>query len=233
MTGLEGHTLDNINSNFVHVTVLYTTMEPSLMIILLILLSWLVTTSLKGMEIMTSPSEALMFWAIIFHRLLVWFPLRKAICSLLDLLRKNIMTINATVVEIFSRLMKSKALAMNMKTSLLMHSVVPYFLIKFCSADLLLIFYTFPTLNVSVRYLTHANLVIPPPPIMRVPYSGMVHKSRGGRLSKTAFSWWTISCPFPPPLSSKSPSRGYHIKASAITKEYHIWIIYVDCGCGD
>ena len=71
MTGLEGHTLDNVNSNFVHVTVLYTTMEPSLMIILLILLSWLVTTSLKGMEIMTSPSEALMFWAIIFHRLLV------------------------------------------------------------------------------------------------------------------------------------------------------------------
>mmetsp|Transcript_7136 Transcript_7136/g.21020 ORF Transcript_7136/g.21020 Transcript_7136/m.21020 type:complete len:249 (-) Transcript_7136:402-1148(-) len=59
-----------------------------------------------------------------------WLPSRKAICSPLSSFRKRFMAVSTTVMESLSGSMKSRALAMEMKTSSLMRSGMPYLRMK-------------------------------------------------------------------------------------------------------
>mmetsp|Transcript_106386 Transcript_106386/g.297884 ORF Transcript_106386/g.297884 Transcript_106386/m.297884 type:complete len:231 (+) Transcript_106386:767-1459(+) len=59
-----------------------------------------------------------------------WFPSKKAICNPLSSFRNRFMAVNTTVILSLSGSIKSRALAMAMKTSSLIRSGIPYFRMK-------------------------------------------------------------------------------------------------------
>ena len=59
-----------------------------------------------------------------------WFPSKKAICRPLSSFRKRFMAVRTTVIDSLSGSMKSRALAIEIKTSSLMRSGMPYLRMK-------------------------------------------------------------------------------------------------------
>ena len=102
----DGHTIENYNEH-----------------------CWNLPTSLMVLDIIIFPPSSLMCCTMVLNRLSGWFVLRRSICIQLYLLRKKLVSINITDMEILTVLMNSKALLMYMKTSLLIYSGIPYFLI--------------------------------------------------------------------------------------------------------
>mmetsp|Transcript_8314 Transcript_8314/g.23160 ORF Transcript_8314/g.23160 Transcript_8314/m.23160 type:complete len:248 (+) Transcript_8314:999-1742(+) len=88
------------------------------------------TNSLTRCFIRTSPPPALTCSTIGAQSLSGWLPSRNAIWSPSVSLRKRFMAVSTTVMDSLSGSMKSRALAMEMKTSSLMRSGIPYFRIK-------------------------------------------------------------------------------------------------------
>mmetsp|Transcript_15069 Transcript_15069/g.58939 ORF Transcript_15069/g.58939 Transcript_15069/m.58939 type:complete len:242 (+) Transcript_15069:946-1671(+) len=92
--------------------------------------SSLSTNSLTRCFSLTSPPPSLMWSTIGAQSLSGWLPSRKAICSPSVSLRKRFMAVNTTVMESLSGSMKSSALAMEMNTSSLIRSGMPYLRMK-------------------------------------------------------------------------------------------------------
>mmetsp|Transcript_22416 Transcript_22416/g.55249 ORF Transcript_22416/g.55249 Transcript_22416/m.55249 type:complete len:203 (-) Transcript_22416:679-1287(-) len=88
--------------------------------------SSLVTIFLTGLLVLTSPPRASMYCFMGSHRRSGWFPSRKAIWRPLSSFRKRFIAVSTTVMLSLSGSMKSRALAMLMKTSVLMRSGMPY-----------------------------------------------------------------------------------------------------------
>mmetsp|Transcript_5192 Transcript_5192/g.10941 ORF Transcript_5192/g.10941 Transcript_5192/m.10941 type:complete len:309 (+) Transcript_5192:836-1762(+) len=84
------------------------------------------TISFMGEEVCTLPPRASTCCAMGAQTRSGWFPSRKAICSPLSSLRKRFMAVSTTVMESLSGSIKSRALAMAMKTSSLIRSGIPY-----------------------------------------------------------------------------------------------------------
>mmetsp|Transcript_14460 Transcript_14460/g.30556 ORF Transcript_14460/g.30556 Transcript_14460/m.30556 type:complete len:250 (-) Transcript_14460:388-1137(-) len=78
----------------------------------------------------TSPPRASTYLAIGAHSRSGWLPSRKAICRPLSSFRKRFIAVSTTVIESLSGSMKSRALAIATKTSSLMRSGMPYFLMN-------------------------------------------------------------------------------------------------------
>mmetsp|Transcript_112106 Transcript_112106/g.317508 ORF Transcript_112106/g.317508 Transcript_112106/m.317508 type:complete len:244 (-) Transcript_112106:351-1082(-) len=102
------------------------TTEPSL-----ILRPWMepssaVRISWMGALVRTSPPLASTYLFIGSQTRSGWFPSRKAICRPSSSLRKRFIAVRTTVIESLSGSMKSRALAIEMKTSSLMRSGMPY-----------------------------------------------------------------------------------------------------------
>mmetsp|Transcript_26766 Transcript_26766/g.61970 ORF Transcript_26766/g.61970 Transcript_26766/m.61970 type:complete len:308 (+) Transcript_26766:878-1801(+) len=102
------------------------TTEPSRISRCFTLPSSLVTIFFTGADVRTSPPCAVMRSTMGAQRRSGWFPSRKAICSPLSSLRKRFIAVSTTVIESLSGSMKSSALAIEMKTSVLMRSGMPY-----------------------------------------------------------------------------------------------------------
>mmetsp|Transcript_5749 Transcript_5749/g.13523 ORF Transcript_5749/g.13523 Transcript_5749/m.13523 type:complete len:225 (-) Transcript_5749:702-1376(-) len=96
--------------------------------------SGLVTMESSGQLNRTSPPRASMCCFIGSHRRSGWLPSRNAICNPSVSLRKRFIAVSTTVMESLSGSMKSRALAMAMKTSSLILSGIPYCLMN-CSTD--------------------------------------------------------------------------------------------------
>mmetsp|Transcript_19602 Transcript_19602/g.52894 ORF Transcript_19602/g.52894 Transcript_19602/m.52894 type:complete len:205 (+) Transcript_19602:1180-1794(+) len=94
------------------------------------LVSGSTSISLRGLSVITSPPRASMYCFMGSQRRSGWLPSRKAICRPLSSLRKRFMAVSTTVMDNLSGSMKSRALAMAMKTSSLMRSGMPYLRMK-------------------------------------------------------------------------------------------------------
>mmetsp|Transcript_17060 Transcript_17060/g.25228 ORF Transcript_17060/g.25228 Transcript_17060/m.25228 type:complete len:269 (-) Transcript_17060:357-1163(-) len=92
--------------------------------------SSLVTISLMGEFITILPPPFSIYSCIGPQSLSDWFPSKKAICRPFDSLRNRFIAVKTTVMLSLSGSMKSKALAIAIKTSSLMRSGIPYFLIN-------------------------------------------------------------------------------------------------------
>mmetsp|Transcript_2601 Transcript_2601/g.6591 ORF Transcript_2601/g.6591 Transcript_2601/m.6591 type:complete len:305 (+) Transcript_2601:854-1768(+) len=103
-----------------------TTTDPSRISRCLTLPSSSVTIFFTGDDVRTSPPRAWMCSTMGAQRRSGWLPSRKAICSPLSSLRKRFMAVSTTVIESLSGSMKSRALAIEMNTSVLMRSGMPY-----------------------------------------------------------------------------------------------------------
>mmetsp|Transcript_32396 Transcript_32396/g.77423 ORF Transcript_32396/g.77423 Transcript_32396/m.77423 type:complete len:200 (-) Transcript_32396:597-1196(-) len=99
---------------------------PSRMRRCLTLPSSLVTISCTAAFVRTWPPRASMCCFIGSQRRSGWFPSRNAIWRPLSSFKKRFMAVRTTVMESLSGSMKSSALAMLMKTSVLMRSGMPY-----------------------------------------------------------------------------------------------------------
>ena len=89
-----------------------------------------VTISLTGAEVRISPPRALTCSAIGAHSRSGWLPSRKAICSPSSSLRKRFIAVSTTAIDSLSGSMKSSAFAIEMKTSSLIRSGIPYLRMK-------------------------------------------------------------------------------------------------------
>mmetsp|Transcript_19464 Transcript_19464/g.42294 ORF Transcript_19464/g.42294 Transcript_19464/m.42294 type:complete len:219 (-) Transcript_19464:794-1450(-) len=88
------------------------------------------TISLMGEFMITLPPRASMCSFMGAQSRSGWFPSKKAICRPLSSFRKRFMAVRTTVMESLSGSIKSRALAMAIKTSELIRSGMPYFLMK-------------------------------------------------------------------------------------------------------
>mmetsp|Transcript_895 Transcript_895/g.1112 ORF Transcript_895/g.1112 Transcript_895/m.1112 type:complete len:204 (+) Transcript_895:112-723(+) len=88
------------------------------------------TNSLKGFSITNAPPFFLMLSAMGAQSRSGWLPSRKAICRPLSSFRKRFMAVSTTVMDSLSGSMKSRALAMEMNTSSLILSGMPYLRMK-------------------------------------------------------------------------------------------------------
>mmetsp|Transcript_15542 Transcript_15542/g.37637 ORF Transcript_15542/g.37637 Transcript_15542/m.37637 type:complete len:502 (+) Transcript_15542:536-2041(+) len=91
------------------------------------------TNSLRRFFMRTSPPRALMWSTMGAHSRAGWLPSRNAICRPSVSLRKRFMAVSTTVMDSLSGSMKSRALAMEMNTSSLMRSGMPYLRMKSCT----------------------------------------------------------------------------------------------------
>mmetsp|Transcript_11256 Transcript_11256/g.46984 ORF Transcript_11256/g.46984 Transcript_11256/m.46984 type:complete len:242 (+) Transcript_11256:1621-2346(+) len=106
------------------------TMSPERISRCFTLPSSLSTKRFRGALVRTSPPRASMCCFIGSHRRSGWLPSRKAICRPSVSLRKRFMAVSTTVMESLSGSIKSSALAIEMKTSSLMRSGMPYLRMK-------------------------------------------------------------------------------------------------------
>mmetsp|Transcript_64161 Transcript_64161/g.126782 ORF Transcript_64161/g.126782 Transcript_64161/m.126782 type:complete len:254 (-) Transcript_64161:310-1071(-) len=102
------------------------TMEPSRICRPAIEPSSLVVISRTGALRRTSPPRDSMCAFMGAQRRSGWLPSRKAICKPLSSLRKRFIAVSTTVIESLSGSIKSRAFAIEMKTSSLMRSGIPY-----------------------------------------------------------------------------------------------------------
>mmetsp|Transcript_12365 Transcript_12365/g.40482 ORF Transcript_12365/g.40482 Transcript_12365/m.40482 type:complete len:210 (-) Transcript_12365:500-1129(-) len=86
--------------------------------------------SARGASVSTSPPASRMRSAMGAHTRSGWLPSRNAIWRPLSSLRKRFMAVKTTVIDSLSGSIKSSALAMEMKTSSLMRSGMPYLRMK-------------------------------------------------------------------------------------------------------
>mmetsp|Transcript_12835 Transcript_12835/g.12471 ORF Transcript_12835/g.12471 Transcript_12835/m.12471 type:complete len:203 (+) Transcript_12835:1036-1644(+) len=107
-----------------------TTISPVLMSKCLTDPSSFVTISLTGDLVRTEPPLASMYCFIGSHNRSGWLPSRNAICKPLSSFKKRFIAVKTTVMESLSGSMKSRAFAIDIKTSLLIRSGIPYFRIK-------------------------------------------------------------------------------------------------------
>mmetsp|Transcript_28872 Transcript_28872/g.57711 ORF Transcript_28872/g.57711 Transcript_28872/m.57711 type:complete len:257 (+) Transcript_28872:666-1436(+) len=107
-----------------------TTFSPSLMRRWSTVPSSFVTISFTGELRWTSPPLASMDDLMGAQRRSGWLPSRNAICSPLSSLRNLFMAVSTTVMDSLSGSMKSRAFAMEMNTSLLILSGMPYLRMK-------------------------------------------------------------------------------------------------------
>mmetsp|Transcript_49145 Transcript_49145/g.111462 ORF Transcript_49145/g.111462 Transcript_49145/m.111462 type:complete len:204 (+) Transcript_49145:898-1509(+) len=106
------------------------TLEPSRITRCLTDPSSLVTISLSGVSMTTSPPFFSMNSCMGLHTRSGWFPSRNAIWRPLSSFRKRFMAVSTTVMESLSGSMKSSAFAMATNTSWLMRSGMPYLRMK-------------------------------------------------------------------------------------------------------
>ena len=95
--------------------------------------SSLSTNSLSRCFVLTEPPFFSIESTMGAHNRSGWLPSKKAICKPSVSFKNRFIAVNTTVIESLSGSMKSKALAMEMKTSSLMRSGMPYFRIKSCT----------------------------------------------------------------------------------------------------
>mmetsp|Transcript_47797 Transcript_47797/g.119457 ORF Transcript_47797/g.119457 Transcript_47797/m.119457 type:complete len:305 (-) Transcript_47797:236-1150(-) len=103
-----------------------TTTDPSRISRCFTLPSSSVTILWTGDDVRTSPPCLVMRSTMGAQRRSGWLPSRKAIWRPLSSLRKRFMAVSTTVIDSLSGSMKSSALAIEMKTSVLMRSGMPY-----------------------------------------------------------------------------------------------------------
>mmetsp|Transcript_26995 Transcript_26995/g.51441 ORF Transcript_26995/g.51441 Transcript_26995/m.51441 type:complete len:223 (-) Transcript_26995:446-1114(-) len=93
--------------------------------------SSLVTISATGALVCTLPPCLSITSTMGAHTRSGWLPSRKAICKPSVSLRKRFIAVSTTTIDSLSGSMKSSALAMEMNTSVLMRSGMPYLRMKF------------------------------------------------------------------------------------------------------